>query len=306
MEKNVLDALFLSVGAMKAGTTWLCERLKDHPEISFTPEKEIHYFAHQNGIFDLLSQENRVKKFFNFFEAQNGFDLQFFLKQTTEIEWYARYASATDLEDSWYQWLFSFKAPQAKYCADFCNLNSQLDASGWRHVRRNCRTLRVVYTLRDPFERAWSHFKFHMETINREEEIKDNFAYFKELCEQPWFWQFALYDEAIERLKQSLAPEELMIVYFEDFRSHETKTLNELCQFLDISPKGLAPSPTDKKVNPSLDIPIPSEFAEYLHERVSPIYHSLRRMGYGHPAWEQYKGAFGFSAERPSTTAEAA
>eukprot|EP00493_Phyllostaurus_siculus_P000433 UN00435 len=36
----MIDNLFLSVGAMKAGTTWLYEQLKNHPEIHFTPEKE--------------------------------------------------------------------------------------------------------------------------------------------------------------------------------------------------------------------------------------------------------------------------
>ena len=30
---------------MKAGTTWMQHVLAEHPEIYFTPEKEIHYFA---------------------------------------------------------------------------------------------------------------------------------------------------------------------------------------------------------------------------------------------------------------------
>ncbi len=35
---------FLGIGAQKAGTTWLYENLKGHPEIFFPPEKEVHFW----------------------------------------------------------------------------------------------------------------------------------------------------------------------------------------------------------------------------------------------------------------------
>ena len=35
---------FLGIGAQKAGTTWLYENLKQHPEIYLTKQKELHYF----------------------------------------------------------------------------------------------------------------------------------------------------------------------------------------------------------------------------------------------------------------------
>ena len=41
-----MERLFLSIGAMKAGTTWLYSILERHPDIHFTPEKEIHFLAH--------------------------------------------------------------------------------------------------------------------------------------------------------------------------------------------------------------------------------------------------------------------
>lgn len=57
----MIENLFLSVGAMKVGTTWLYGQLKDHPDIHFTPEKEIHYFANKVGIESQLSHVNRIK-----------------------------------------------------------------------------------------------------------------------------------------------------------------------------------------------------------------------------------------------------
>ena len=47
--------MFLSVGAMKAGTTFLFNVMKQHPDVFFTPEKEVHYYAHIYGLDRFLS-----------------------------------------------------------------------------------------------------------------------------------------------------------------------------------------------------------------------------------------------------------
>lgn len=59
---NKIENLFLSVGAMKAGTTWLYEQLKDHPEIYFTPRKEIHYLANTVGIENQTGHHRRLQQ----------------------------------------------------------------------------------------------------------------------------------------------------------------------------------------------------------------------------------------------------
>ena len=38
---------FLGIGAQKAGTTWLHENLRRHPELFLPEEKELHYFDRQ-------------------------------------------------------------------------------------------------------------------------------------------------------------------------------------------------------------------------------------------------------------------
>lgn len=39
---------FLVIGAPKAGTTWLCNMLKEHPEIYIPPIKELCYFNNKS------------------------------------------------------------------------------------------------------------------------------------------------------------------------------------------------------------------------------------------------------------------
>ena len=40
---------FLVIGAEKAGTTWLYDRLRRHPDIFMPDVKELHYFNHRNS-----------------------------------------------------------------------------------------------------------------------------------------------------------------------------------------------------------------------------------------------------------------
>ena len=56
-----MQRLFLSIGAMKAGTTWLYSLLESHPQIQFTPEKEIHFlFCSPRKQFVLLKGLCRI------------------------------------------------------------------------------------------------------------------------------------------------------------------------------------------------------------------------------------------------------
>ena len=38
------NTLLLCIGAQKAGTTWLADYLRDHPEVHLPPVKEVHFF----------------------------------------------------------------------------------------------------------------------------------------------------------------------------------------------------------------------------------------------------------------------
>ena len=40
---------FIGIGTPKAGTTWLCRLLNQHPNISISTKKEIHYFSSEDN-----------------------------------------------------------------------------------------------------------------------------------------------------------------------------------------------------------------------------------------------------------------
>ncbi len=281
----MIENLFLSVGAMKAGTTWLYEQLKDHPEIHFSPEKEIHYFANKVGIENQLNHRNRILKLKAIMEKNANGNPKFISQNLDDICWYSEYARPKDINNDWYIDLFRFNENK-KYCADFSNLYCQMGPDGWDNVRKVAKNIKVIYTLRDPLERLWSHYKFHMKWVNREDEaLEVGFEHFKHLLDQHFFWVNAEYVKNYELLKQSLNNDELMILYFEDFREKPVDMLRDIQKFLDI--KEIAPDhhKVNKKVNKTKSFTMPNEWREYAISRLSSEMEKLRDLKLDHERW---------------------
>lgn len=270
---------------MKAGTTWLYEQLKNHPDIYFTPEKEIHYFANKVGIEGQLNHRNRILKLKDVMQKCANGNPKFISEHLDEINWYANYAHPTEVSNEWYESLFAQNLDK-KYCSDFSNLYCQMGSDGWENVAKTSKNTKVIYTLRDPFERLWSHYKFHMKWVNREDEALDvGFEHFKKLLEKPFFWVNAEYAKNYHLLKESVAEENLMLLYFEDFREDPVKQLLEVQSFLGIERIAPDAKNLDKKVNKTKSFELPEEWAEYMNVKLAPLCEEMKVLGIWHKNW---------------------
>ncbi|WP_158161427.1 sulfotransferase [Grimontia hollisae] len=281
----MIDNLFLSVGAMKAGTTWLYEQFKNHQDIYFTPEKEIHYFANKVGIESQLNHKNRIIKLKSILEVVCKGNPKYISENLEKISWYAEYARNKDISNEWYESLFRFNH-EKRYCADFSNLYCQMGPEGWKNVRKIARNVKVIYTLRDPLDRLWSHYKFHMKWIGRENEvINDGFEIFKTTLNYNFFWVNTEYSRNYNMLKKSLNDNEIMILYFEDFRTKPIEMLHEIHDFLNIRKVIPESFKLDEKVNSTKVISLPDEWREYAMLRLKKEYNSAKELNLWHHKW---------------------
>ena len=282
----MIDNLFLSVGAMKAGTTWLYAQLKHHPDIYFTPEKEIHYFANKVGIDNQLNHRARTEKLKTCLNQHQKGNLKHLAHHASEIAWYSEYANAKQLTNQWYENLFRMNQTQ-KYCADFSNLYCMMDTKGWDNVHQVAKNVKVIYTIRDPLARLWSHYKFHMLWVNREDEALDaGFEHFKDLLNKPWFWNNTDYAKNYTALKQNIAPEDFLILYFEDFRAEPMQKLTEIQTFLNIKPLEVSAESLEKKVNKTKEFDIPQEWLEFMQKKLQPLCEQMQEVGIWHSKWQ--------------------
>lgn len=283
--QSKIQRLFLSVGAMKAGTTWLYDKLRQHPDIYFTPLKEVHFFAHYYGKSSILEQTKRDARACHALSKSERS-----IGGTTDYDnltkWYSRYRC----EPVDYLWLYEIMEQGIKkeqYVSDFSNLGCFLDIKDWEDVRNHVDKLRVIYILRDPLSRIWSHFKFHLQFskhINALQPDKD-FALFQRILNKPWFWRNTLYSNQIKKLTSSLDHKELSILFFEDMVKSPDEFLCGIENFLDIKPityKG----PINEIKNKSIATEFPSKWREYAHSLLVDEIALLKRMGYWHCDWQ--------------------
>lgn len=283
----MIEHLFLSVGAMKAGTTWLHQQLAGHRDIHFCPEKEIHYFADPQAK-SYMALGGRVGRYQQVVRNLKAERVNPHVQRN--LAWYASTYLAPQIDDAWYESLFTMRPPpkaQARYVADFSNLYATLDVHGWAHVRRVARNLRVLYTMRHPAKRLWSHLKFSYEFSGRGAELanlgRDDFDSF---MNNPNNIMHADYARAVTSLRAVLEPGELAFYFFEDFRGKPIETLRSIEMFLGVSEQAYRDDKLSAQINPSQSLAVPPAFAEAAEKvRVDQI-EKLTALGFTVPqAW---------------------
>lgn len=267
---------------MKAGTTWLFALLDKHPDIFFCDEKEVHFFAQVHGIENPLSIANRVKRFKQFAAAvrPDHYNARWMQRR---LDWFARWMSEP-LNDDWYVALFKRRQGQ-KYVADFSNLTALLDDEGWAHVRRVGKEVKVLYILRDPLARLWSHVKFHAEFIGKNNEMSGwNADQYEAFARAPHLWRNNEYGKVAATLKRNIPEPNLKFAFFEDIHTDPGHWLRELEVFLDVRSHEYPQDRLKERINTSQEIPMPHFFPDLFKSDLRRIRQELSDQGLKPPA----------------------
>ena len=269
MSDTLIDRLFLGAGAMKAGTTWLYAVLSQHPEM--------HYFYARAVRPDVLSDRARLRnvdqKYLRFDVERAGA-----AAMRARFRWIANYLDAP-VDDHWYRMLFSAR-PEGAWAADFSNLYALLPECEWRRIHDRVGALRVLYTLRDPVERLWSHAKFHLRITGQAEAIHawpvDRMEAF---VRQPFIWENAEYGAALRRMRAALPETALRVLIHEDLHRDEPAGLAAIGDFLGIAPNDYPRDLLSRRVNPTSAEPVPPAFRSRVQRDVDRIVAELRSEG---------------------------
>lgn len=271
--------LFLSVGAMKAGTTWLYAVLNRHPKLHFTPEKEIHYFHHRYVDNAQLKPKSRLKN------ARERYLLRFDPEKANithirqNLRWISSYLDSP-VDDFWYRNLFHLQ-PHQSYACDFSNLNAHLPVEVWPKIAAKCDKLRVLYTMRDPVKRLWSHTKFHLQISGQMSHLeKWGPKEYRSFLRQPFIWENAEYGQVLRNLKQGLPAESLKVVFYEDIHADQRSALSQIEDFLEIGHHSYPDALLRRRLTESVKYKMPDFFPELVEKDVRRIYSEVEAEGY--------------------------
>jgi len=275
--------LFISAGAMKAGTTWLYSVLSHNPHLLFTPEKEIHYFYAKYVDRGVLRDERRLENAVNRYIGKIDPKTADVDRVRRSLQWAAAYLSQP-IDDLWYRNLFFYGTGQVYGC-DFSNLYALLPAEAWPRISASCERLRTLYTLRRPANRLWSHVKFHLAVIGKLDVLPTwGPADFDHFARQPFIWENAEYGRALEHMRSGLTAEQLKVIFFEDMRAAPEETLARIEGWLEIPPHPYPRQVLDKRVNESPPHPMPDFFAGLFAKDFERIVGEVEAHGYTPPA----------------------
>ena len=255
---------FLCIGAQKAGSLWLYRRLMTHPKIWLPFVKEVHFFDSRSyGSTDYYKRRIRA-------------ELQKAIGQASKDRRTASYAARlSSLDDGemlsweWYLRLFDL-APQDCKAGEITPRYSTLPEEDVRRMSQEMPDTKIIYVIRDPYERALSAFRMFVQS-------EPELAAHPELLEQKalqWFERgdhtFGDYADFIPRWDKHFEEgSNLLYVPFAAIAQTPNRILRQIENFIGVRPRWLHPG-ARRKANRTKAFPAPRWIEERLQEEMRP------------------------------------
>lgn len=280
-----LPPQFLGIGAQHAGTSWLYECLKKHPELWLPPEKELHYFdrspkypspSHlypEQPLLRVLGNDQGNK----LFRSRVRSVVKDNINNHEVLSWYLKYF-LLPASDSWY--LSLFERGLGKIAGELSPSYAMLELEDVQKIRRLLPKVKVIFILRNPIDRTWSQFRHRI----RLRQVDPNISIdeFKEWNNVP---SVAIRSNYLRTLSiwTSVFPEEQIYVgFYDQISSEPQKFLAKILDFVGASSDATTVKSILKaeKVNVGPELDIPSDFREHLEQRYQDDINQLvRRYG---------------------------
>ena len=204
---------FFIVGAGKAGTTSLYHYLRAHPQIYMSPIKEPCYFA----------QDLR---------ARHSMDLGPILRGETNepLMW----APLT----SWDDYLSLFKGAAEEVVIGECSQPYLPSTRAASEIAAVVPTARILIVLRDPIERAFSHYLMDLRNGEvsgsfLEEVMRDKTARYPVAMRRPYV-EFGLYYEQVKRYFEVFPRDQVLVLLHKEYKLNIDAFVSRICRFLGV------------------------------------------------------------------------
>ena len=281
--------LLFSIGATKAGTSWLFDYLEGHPECHVRSLKELHYFdtldndrlpkqimAGERGLARMQRRVTRDPNKNQEYRSRNIADRE---------EWLSVLRKGKEDIEAYRSYLMGGRTDDQKIIADVTPAYSLLSADRLRAMAKICRDTRFLYILRDPVERLWSHVRMIASRRDKNGLVTadraGNILARAIRGSEPEIIVRGDYQSAMDKLKEAVSPEKYMVCFYEELFGGEA--LGQICQFLGID---AAEGAKDRRVHAGQPLAMTEEQRAEARAFLKPQYdHIAFRMGRIPAAW---------------------
>jgi len=237
----------ICIGPQRCGTTWLFRQLARHPDIYASVEKEIHYFDHHHiearkGFLD-RRRENALETLspLGCKSAKIGYwatsAISAFFPEVHTVRrrretFFRAMQQPASWDDEWYRGLFS-GAKSNQISIDFTASYCMLDESGIDHLLSINPVVRILMVIRNPIERAFSHYKMVKEKSADPGLRPDQFIR-RVKRQNSLLSQQSDYEAMITRWERKVPTHQLKFLFYDELRAAPEGYLKEVCTFLSI------------------------------------------------------------------------
>ncbi len=216
---------FFIVGAAKSGTTALQQTLASYADIYMSPIKEPNYFYNEVAIEELRK------------------GLQEKLKKDNAAQWIndgmqGELWNAFIRDESMYKKLFS-KAESSQKCGE-ASVSYLYSLKAAENIYQYNPQAKIIIILRNPAERAWSHFNMEKRMGLVSANFKSEFDKLHLISNPIWgrdpiFLSGGFYYEQVKRYLDVFPKEQVFICFYDDYKLNPKNTICKILGFIGVS-----------------------------------------------------------------------
>ena len=236
--------LLICVGAAKAGTSWLYRALHDREECALPVVKELHYW----DTFEAEARDKQLAAFrarlVQFAESRaaaeaagRGWQVRNMDRRMADMRDLMATLEADRVGDAGYRAYLEARAGKAALTADMTPGYALLDEARLTRVVALSPMVRILYLIRDPLARLWSHVRMQAERQREAHQSFDKKAQgiLRRIVKKGHETHLTArgdYAATIARLRRVVPPAQLMVAFMEEMVT--AKGYAAICRFLGL------------------------------------------------------------------------
>lgn len=262
--KSVLLPDFLGIGTPRAGTTWLWENLRQHPQIWLPYRKELHYFDRATSYPSpsFLATQRLSQRLFGHEKDHTQYRrvlLRSLIRDLrhpswNRLRWDWTYLFGT-INDQWYASLF--EQGRGKVKGEITPGYALLEPKDIEHVHQLVPRAKLIILIRNPVERTWSSLRKRAKrsTSNLESLPEETLL---QMINSRALAMRANYLATFSNWRLYYPPDQFFIGFYEEISQTPREFLLRLFEFLgvQVSERYITPA-AERRYNASLEMSIP-------------------------------------------------
>jgi hypothetical protein len=275
---------FLVIGAQRAGTTWLHRVLSQHPALWLPPVKELHYFDKLDIERTILDPKERRRVGLKRLASLDPWLINYWFRKR---------------DDEWYASLFRGAQTRGRIAGEITPAYATLDETILWRIRRMNDTIKLIFVMRDPVERAWS-------AVNNAAKKGTDASTVEKSIERAREWGTmarSAYADTIKRIEAVFPAHQIHYCFFDDLRDRPKALTADVLSFLGVEQMPLQLPPAVNVAAGSKSIPL--EFSRTMARDYLSMVQQLCRRFQGPPhKWRaRYENLLGLQAGASTTAA---